>query len=65
MKLLALGVVLGLLIAIGGAFAQRGAAPAQAAKVAQPAGRNRLSPPPNPRSSPKSSSAYSANTSIP
>ncbi len=39
MKLLALGVLLGLLIAIGGAFTQRGGAPAQAAKVAQPAGQ--------------------------
>jgi carboxyl-terminal processing protease len=39
MKLLGLGVLLGLLIAIGGAFTQRGGAPAQAAKAAPPAGQ--------------------------
>jgi carboxyl-terminal processing protease len=39
MKLFGLGVLLGLLIAIGGAFTQRAGAPAQAAKAVQPAGQ--------------------------
>jgi len=42
MKLFGLGVALGLLIAIGGAFTQRGAAPAQAAKASQPASHKTL-----------------------
>ena len=38
MKLLGLGVVLGLLIAVGAAFTQRGAPPALAASPAPPSG---------------------------